>query len=376
MKLAERLELKYIKEFKKLAVSDTFDLLGKPLTLPELEAIIKEKKIPEIVAAKIAQDKFNQLIAPYLKMKPVNLLTGKDSMGDEGLDMFLHDLIHEAIREGSIAEFKIKDKDKTRSSFDKYQLVDHVDEAKAERFSTGDGASAFSDALDQLQSRLNLTRIKTQADLAKAIEENFFTPQHSLFGPQRQIVRTILKHLVNFTRHDPGIKSLMDKAIASRGGTLANSDWYNLFKNLKNKAKQLFLNIVEVPNKSIMEDERVASLLRRWISALKVAYMNWQTPDKQMTVAQLASKFIEKFGSHDKYDSQLASWLENVLENGKTAQSPRGTKVYPSGKPEDKQYGVLSPKGWKAYFFTAKMAAIEAAKCDENSNYIPQSEKL
>ena len=290
MKLADRLAVKYAKELEKLGVSDTFELLGKPATLPELVKLTEKKHMPPKAAQRIAQDKFNQLVAPYLNMKPVSLAMGGD------LEMFLHDLIHEAIREGSVAEFNIKDKDKSKSYFDKYDLKDHVDEAIAERLTSGSGASQFSDTLDRLPHRVNVVGIKDQSKFADVIQADLQSQLRFFYGfKQGPVVKKIFGHLVNFIRHDAALKELIDLAI-DVGYTTLSGPWFKVFMAIKDKATSLFDKIVQVPNKSIVEDERAASLLRRWISVLKVIYTNWEYPVKE-SVAQLAQKFIEKYGA-------------------------------------------------------------------------------
>lgn len=110
----------------KFAVSSTYDVLGTERTVDSISKLILKylESNPDVNPvefqlkfAKLAQDKFNKLIVPYLKISFVNLnlqelkqrLIKKTNQDD--LQFFLHDLLHEILKPGSISEFSKLDKE-------------------------------------------------------------------------------------------------------------------------------------------------------------------------------------------------------------------------------------------------------------------------
>lgn len=84
----------------------------------------KQKKQVAYKIIKMGQDKFNKLVAPYLKMEPINLNINFNIPGQGeitalyAIPLYLHDLIHETSLPGSIKKFEIKNKENSPYSLE------------------------------------------------------------------------------------------------------------------------------------------------------------------------------------------------------------------------------------------------------------------
>ena len=132
--------VKYNKLYKKIdlyllkseGVSDVINILGITPEIKEIHNIYtrdflaNDKSYLTANVLKFTQDKFNQMVAKYLKIPDVHIID-QDYIERYNLDLFLHDLIHEAIRPGSIKDFKEKNKlEFETSNYEKYNKNSHV----------------------------------------------------------------------------------------------------------------------------------------------------------------------------------------------------------------------------------------------------------
>jgi len=242
-KLAGIFSLKY-----SLGVSESFNVLGLTPTLKELEKIVKQELIDPLEACKVAQAKFNQLVSPYLKMKPVNIYFSED------FEFFLHDLIHEAIREGSIARFKETDKQKPSST--RYSLQDYMDEDIAEYLSSSKMEGGLLVYVEYLGERLN-GELNTPQDLARQINDLMSKDIETIQNPkQKSILNTLKKSLV--------FKIISDIEVAK----LISLKKINIITKILLQQTRNFIES-RVKSVPIIDNELVASLLRRWLIALK-----------------------------------------------------------------------------------------------------------
>lgn len=121
------LKLAYLYSY---AISETYDAVNAGRTVDTICKMIKnffEKNKEEYLdkeivdfkmnVANMAQNKFNQLIVPYLQMQPVDVGISslrqrlEEDVNQDDLQFFLHDLIHEILQEGSIKKFDTLDKE-------------------------------------------------------------------------------------------------------------------------------------------------------------------------------------------------------------------------------------------------------------------------
>lgn len=134
--------LKNAQIFYRLAVSKTFDVLGTGRTADTIAKKISAflSSHPEInrpkfqiQAAEMAENKFNHLVAPYLKIPPVDVLnsgfreTIKNQQNQDDFQFFLHDLLHEILTPGSTKKFQELDNEFNR------RQNETLEEMKSER---------------------------------------------------------------------------------------------------------------------------------------------------------------------------------------------------------------------------------------------------
>lgn len=88
-----------------------------------------------------------------------------------------------------------------------------------------------------------------------------------------------------------------------------------------------------------------------------------------MEIFKVAFSLVKKYANKSVLES--AKWIEKTLKAGRSVKHPNGTKAYLHTSPDGVSFCVISAKGWKSYFSTIEEAAIEAAKCGEDPDYIP-----
>jgi hypothetical protein len=260
IKLAEKFAFKYSKQIRKEAASKAFDILGLTPRLKEIEAIVKDKGLSAGQACEWAQFKFNKLVVPYLNMKPVNNVATTD------LEFFLHDLIHEAIKPGSIDYFKKQDDDKSIPTHEKYNIQDYIDEDIAEVFSNGQLAQGIAAYFANFEYKINDKALTSMDDLVKVIKE--FVARDALSvanSKQRKAFEEISKVIISKFSRDSAINSELNKVIKS-----SNRFGYSVvFGMIGRVAIQVIERQLKFRQDPIIENERVASLLRRWLMQMK-----------------------------------------------------------------------------------------------------------
>jgi hypothetical protein len=137
-------------ELYSYAVSRVYDILDTKRTVDtvckKINSFLKDnEKINSIDFklrfAKIAQDKFNQLVATYLKIPHVNLSISElnnrlsEGVNQDDLQFFLHDLIHEALAPQSIKKFKSLDEQFENK---KQEILEEVREEREDEYEDGE----------------------------------------------------------------------------------------------------------------------------------------------------------------------------------------------------------------------------------------------
>lgn len=173
--------------FYSYAVSQVIDILDVNRTLDTIMEKVQnfveknnfteeQQKQLSYKIIKMGQDKFNKLVAPYLKMEPVNLDISFSIPGQGNLPpmfaipFYLHDLVHEASIPGSIKKFEKKDKEGSP-----YSLEELMEEQTIGAVSFGD-PRIIPNQIEEYISR-NL----------KFIKENELNPSDS-FEEQKNIL--------------------------------------------------------------------------------------------------------------------------------------------------------------------------------------------
>ena len=138
--------------FYSYAVSQVIDILDVNRTLDTIMEKVQnfveknnfteeQQKQLSYKIIKMGQDKFNKLVAPYLKMEPVNLdinfsIPGQGSISPMfAIPFYLHDLVHETSLPGSIEKFEAKNKDGSG-----YSLEELIEEQVVASVSLSKGA--------------------------------------------------------------------------------------------------------------------------------------------------------------------------------------------------------------------------------------------
>lgn len=225
-----------------LAAAQSFNILGLTPNLEELKKLVYSKFMDPIEACYLAQKRFNQMVAPYLGMKEVNL--NPYVLGD--FRDFLHDLIHEGLKEGSVAKFI--ETDASPPSPTNYSLQDYIDEDIAQFLSSEkkltNGLAAY---VDNLPGRISET-IASKQDLAKEVNKILTQDIESIKNNEQK------KFLIEFK------KSFIFQILNSK--EKLEDILYSLIpftEEYMNKAYNL----------SIIDNELIASLLRRWLMQVK-----------------------------------------------------------------------------------------------------------
>lgn len=243
---------------------------------------------------KMAQDKFNKLVVPYLDMEPVyiaqKILNPSSTISNylEIISFYLHDFIHEASLPGSLKKFEEKDKEDSP-----YSLEEIIEEQSVGTASYGSQPqlneavyNIINPIIENLRYEFHSDQIISQYDkLTKELlslqENNFNDPSFlnetkevsdrkseikskiELLKPKRtRIIILFLERVLAdfFRKFDEDIENINNNKYKS----VAN----NFFKYLKNYAKSIDLATIAHDNSLYPKsfDDIMNSLVQKLIS--------------------------------------------------------------------------------------------------------------
>lgn len=268
LKLAKKLEFKYYSDLYKCGASEVFNILELTPTLKDIEKTVNDKSLNDSVVAKLAQDLFNKLVVPYLKMNPVNLTFKRD------LDFFLHDLIHEALKEGSIKRFEEIDK----GNDTEYNLQDYIDEDIAEYLSSSRLEGGLFIYFQKMSYKLDPSEIKSIDDLVRLINKKINEDLLQVKNNKQNKFMNHLKKVISYRILNSS--DIIDKI---KENALEPSDIKvrNMFRTIEVMVKG-YLEDTLNKGQPIIEDELCASLIRRWLLAVKKGVNNLVAEEERL----------------------------------------------------------------------------------------------
>jgi len=319
-----------VNNFYKLSVSLTYDVLGTERTINSISKSFLDylKSNPDVDPiefklkfAKAAQDKFNKLIVPYLNISPVNLNLQdlkerliKDVNQDD-LQFFLHDLLHEILKPGSVKEFEKLDKEfeerqeetldlmKEDSDFeDRWQEDDEGDEyfQGEPRYELSHEVYSLEDYIEEQVAEALTNKDKiTDNGLIRYFDGIFIGTLNNKFGTHYSFrawdLDMIYKNIDDFL-------DLIKEKIETDVAEIKNTKYKNLGKKFLNS---LVFWIKEFENKYKDEDEFNPNKILR---SLKEKIKNW-----------IGANFNIK---QKKFDYQIKNDSDNKYE-----ENPLGEKA-------------------------------------------------
>ena len=250
-------EKKSNKLYKK-AVSDSFEILGvAPLVSEVANFVEKSVFVRPEEAAEIAQSKFNKLVSPYLNMEAANVPMTQD------FEFYLHDLIHEAMKPGSVQTFI--ERDKKPGVYSRYSLQEYLDEDIAEYMTSRRYSGGLEVYIEGIPSRLNYLKLRESASPKEelisqvgALMSNDISSINDL--NQKIFLEKIKKFFVRLLKN----KEMISDSYNEMSLTHAFSDL------IKDKLPEFYSKKQNTGETSkLLSNPRIASLIRRWLIALK-----------------------------------------------------------------------------------------------------------
>lgn len=249
----------------KKAVSESFEVLGAAPLVAEISKLVDGPLsiVDMEEATKIALFKFNKLVVPYLDMEPVS-----DIKIIDGFEFYLHDLIHEAIKPGSVKSFNERDEDKTVRWQSNYSLQEYLEEDIAEYLTSRRYDNGLAAYLENLVYKIpNISNIKTKENLLAVIEMILNKDIQSIEDSnQKKFLETFKKFVLNSIKNNKinlaSAKTISEQKTFIRQimhDVLVEFEYKQFYKK-KHKSGQ---------TSKLLTNERVASLIRRWLTALK-----------------------------------------------------------------------------------------------------------
>jgi len=268
MKSNKILKLAY---FYSYAVSGSFDVLDTGRTVDTICKKIKDflnqnKNIDKIDfkmrVAKNAQDKFNKLVVPYLGMTPVDIgiidLKSRleSDVNQDDLQFFLHDLIHEAMEQGSIEKFKKLDEafsERENVILDEMKEDEELEEYWEE---SDDGEDVFTKMPEyRLDSEVYSLEDFIDEQVAEALTNKTKITENGLYKYMKTILIGIANEHFNF--HWPQTESFFEDYV---------SDSDNVKKYLEEVLDKLKEDVDRVKNLKYKKlAEKFLHSAKRWI---------------------------------------------------------------------------------------------------------------
>jgi hypothetical protein len=245
---ANKIYLKY-----SIGSSEVFNILGVTPKLTYLHDLAKEFGITTEEGCQIALDRFNQMVAPYLNMAPVNLPI-------VGIALYLHDLIHEALKPGSVARFIEMNKQEQTPT--QYSLQEYMDEEIAEYLSSSKGEAGLAKYVKNLIARvvrpiLTIDDICHQIDLIMSQDLQEITSEK-----QKNFLSKFKRKLIFFILNSEDTKNIFSDTSTDHYKEISDQ----LFEFTKSYIKE------KAPGLSLIDDELKASLIRRWLLKIEADF--------------------------------------------------------------------------------------------------------
>lgn len=245
---------KSILAYKK-AVSESFEVAGAAPLISEVAKMVDNPlaliSIEE--AADFALAKFNKLVVPYLDIEPISDIEVIDDF-----EFYLHDLIHEAMKPGSIKSFIERDEDSSTPSHEKYSLQEYLEEDIAEYLTSRKYDGGLNVYLEILSKKLDYSKISNKKDLLHEVNATLARDISLTSDHNQKIFLDKFKKFVLNSINQSNIIDFTEPSVEQE--FLLISKKINSFYDKKHSSGQ---------TSKMLPNDRVASLIRRWLTALK-----------------------------------------------------------------------------------------------------------
>ena len=266
-------------------VSNSFNILNLTPIIDDITDITNKRSFNKKAGIKFIIDTFNRMVAKYLNMQDIHTLYYNNNNNKyDSLGNLIHDLIHEAIREGSVKSFKEKDKLRPTTPYSKlYDIQDFINEDIAQSLSGDNSLSAgLTEYFYHFIERIDINNIKDIdsliIEIQKILEQDLYKINNQ---KQKQYILSLKKSLFYYINTNNYIKEKINKL-----NNYTDTERYFEFKSIFNHISEFVkeyndvkLNLFSNRDKekiSIIDNERIASLLRRWLLFLKQRLINYK----------------------------------------------------------------------------------------------------